>query len=324
MAELAKAGSFEAFLETSDAERDIIAELLADKRSPATRRAYASDLKDFFIKVTGTNPSSRLVREFLQLDRSTAIAAVVKYKALLIQSGKSEATVNRRLAAIKSLVRYAQNIGQCEWSLESVSGEKVQAYRDTTGISAAAYAKVIGEPKRRSLKGKRDYAILRLLWDNALRRAEVASCDIEHFDADQQHLLILGKGKGTQRQVMSVSAKTVAALSVWLQARDRKHSHQPTDPLFISLANNSWGHRLTGNAIYNLVRQYAKAAGITKIFSPHRARHSSATAALEATGGDVLKVQKLTRHAKIETLMIYNDNREDGQGDVSRHLSDLA
>ena len=147
MSELAKSGSFEAFLETSSTERDLIAELLADKRSPATRRAYASDLKDFFAKVTGASPSPRLVREFLQLERSTAIASVVKYKALLIQAGKSEATVNRRLAAIKSLVRYAQNVGQCEWSLESISGEKVQAYRDTTGISAESYAKVIGQPK---------------------------------------------------------------------------------------------------------------------------------------------------------------------------------
>lgn len=324
MAKLAKSGSFAAFLETSDTERDLIAELLADKRSPATRRAYASDLKDFFVSVTGASPSARLVSEFLQLERSIAIAAVIKYKALLIEAGKSEATVNRRLAAIKSLVRYAQNVGQCEWSLESISGEKVSAYRDTTGISAESYAKVIAQPKRRSLKGKRDYAILRLLWDNALRRAEVASCDIEHFDADQQLLLILGKGKGTQRQAVSVSAKTVAALSVWLQARDRKHPHQLTDPLFISLANNSWGHRLTGNAIYNLVRQYAKGAGITKIFSPHRVRHSSATAALDATGGDIKSVQQLTRHAKVETLMLYDDRRKDAQGSVSNRLADLA
>ena len=152
----------------------------------------------------------------------------------------------------------------------------------------------------------------------------MASCDVEHFDPEQQHLLILGKGKGTQRQSVSVSPKTVSALSVWLQARDRKRPYEPTDPLFVSLANNSWGHRITGNAIYNLVRQYAKSAGITKIFSPHRVRHSSATAALEATGGDVRAVQRLTRHAKVETLMLYDDRRQDGQGSISQQLSDLA
>ncbi|MGI8933212.1 MAG: tyrosine-type recombinase/integrase [Phormidesmis sp.] len=324
MADLAKPGSFEAFLDTSSAERDLIAELLADKRSPATRRAYLGDLKDFFLTVTRAEASPRLVREFLQLDRATAIAAVTKYKALLITAGKSEATVNRRLAAVKSLVRYAQNCGQCEWSLESVRGERVQGYRDTTGISIAAYAKVIAQPKRRSLKGKRDYAILRLLWDNALRRAEVSSCDVQNFDPDRKQLAILGKGKGTQLVNVSISDKTISALSVWLQARDRKQPFKATDPLFISLASNSWGHRLTGSAIYNLVRAYAKAAGLVKIFSPHRVRHSATTAALGATGGDVLTVQMLTRHAKIETLMLYNDNRENRQGDVSEQLADLA
>ena len=324
MANLASTGSFDAFLQTSQAERDLIAELLADKRSAATRRAYKSDLTDFFKQVTGSTPTPRLVREFLQLERATAIAAVTKYKALLIQAKKSEATVNRRLAAIKSLVRYAQNTGQCEWSLEAVRGEKAQAYRDTSGIDVSGYIKVLKQPNRRALKGKRDYAILRLLWDNALRRNEVASCDIEHLDIERQKLSILAKGKGTQRQLVSVSEKTVAAISVWLQARDRKQPHSPSDPLFISLANNSWGHRLTGSAIYELVRSYAKSAGITKVFSPHRVRHSSTTAALDATDGDVRAVQQLTRHAKVETLMRYDDNRQNQQGNISTALSDLA
>lgn len=324
MSDLVRPGSFKAFLETSSVERDLIAELLADKRSPATRKAYQSDLKDFFWTVTNAPPTPRLVLEFLQLDRATAIAAVTKYKAILIDQSKSEATVNRRLAAVKSLVRYAQNCGQCEWSLESVRGERLQAYRDTTGISAASYAKVIGQAKRRSLSGKRDYAILRLLWDNALRRAEVCSCDVQSFDPERKLLAILGKGKGTQRVNVSISDKAVSALSVWLQARERKHPYRPADPLFISLAANSWGHRLTGSAIYAMVRAYAKAAGLIKVFSPHRVRHSSTTAALGATGGDVLKVQQLTRHARVETLMLYNDNRENRQGDVSAQLSDLA
>jgi integrase/recombinase XerC len=56
--------------------------------------------------------------------------------------------------------------------------------------------------------------------------------------------------------------------------------------------------------------------------SSHRLRHSAITAALDATDGNVRKVQKLSRHAKIETLMIYDDARENAQGELSDLLSD--
>ena len=84
-----------------------------------------------------------------------------------------------------------------------------------------------------------------------------------------------------------------------------------------------WGHRLTGTALYQLVRKTAKAAGITKVLSPHRIRHSGITAALEATNGDVRKVQKFSRHADLNTLMIYDDNRRDVQGEITDLLADL-
>jgi integrase/recombinase XerC len=63
---------------------------------------------------------------------------------------------------------------------------------------------------------------------------------------------------------------------------------------------------------------------MVKKLSPHRLRHSSITAALDATGGDVRKVQKLSRHADLNTLMIYDDNRRDEQGELSDILADLV
>ena len=57
--------------------------------------------------------------------------------------------------------------------------------------------------------------------------------------------------------------------------------------------------------------------------SPHRVRHSSITAALDATDGNVRKVQKLSRHKHITTLMLYDDNRLSVQKEISRLLSEL-
>jgi integrase/recombinase XerC len=301
---------------------DILTQLLEDKRSPQTRRAYAKDLRDFFQFLTGaTEPTPLLVKEFLSLEQKQATAVVLQYKSSLRKRQLSSATINRRLAAIKSLVCLGNQLGECCYSLDSIKGDKVIRYRDTTGVSKESYARMLAIPDRSTLKGKRDYAILRLLWDNALRRGEIAQTLIKDLDLEGKSLLIIGKGKGQQQQAVSLAKPTVNAILDWLQARGELALNQP---LFIALDHAHYGHGITGTAIYQLVRKVAIEAGITKVISPHRIRHSGITAALDATGGNVRKVQKLSRHADLNTLMIYDDNRQDLQGELSDLLSDLV
>ncbi len=111
------------------------------------------------------------------------------------------------------------------------------------------------------------------------------------------------------------------ALQDWLVAR---RELKRSKPLFIALDRASYGHRLTGTGVYKIVSQIAREAGINKPLSPHRIRHSGITAALEATNGDVRKVQKLSRHSDLNTLMIYDDNRKNQQGEVTDLLADLV
>ncbi|EHJ10234.1 site-specific integrase, partial [Crocosphaera watsonii] len=149
---------------------DLITQLLEDKRSHHTRLAYMKDLRDFFRYVyNAEEPTPELIENFLTQDRFVALSVVLKYKAhLRDERGLAEATINRRLAAIKSLVRFAHQLGKCNFSLSEVKGDKVVRYRDTTGVSKEVFRKILSIPDRQTLKGKRDYAILRLLWDNVL------------------------------------------------------------------------------------------------------------------------------------------------------------
>lgn len=304
-----------------DTELDLVAELLADKRSANTRRAYARDLADFFQSAAGAAPTPVMVQSFLQLSRFNAIALVLKYKASLIDKGLKEATVNRRLAAIKALVNHARKLGVVDWSLVDIKSEKIRPYRDTSGVSVESFKRVLAIPNRNTLKGKRDYALLRLLWDNALRRSEVAQADIKDLDLEARKLWILSKGRGSQKEAIALSSATVQAIQEWLQARKQA---DPNHPLFVALDRASCGHRLTGTAIYKIVRACAKAAGINKPISPHRIRHSGITAALDASGGDVRRVQKLSRHANLNTLMIYDDNRQSHQAEITELLAGLV
>jgi integrase/recombinase XerC len=297
----------------------LVERLLADKRSAHTQKAYAKDLKDFFRTTTGCEPTPEMVAAFLRMERLEAKSVVLDYKAKMIDRGLSEATVNRRLAAIRALVNYAYEAGQCDWTL-SIRNEKVKPYRDTTGISREAYRQVLAVLDRETLKGKRDFALLRLLWDNALRRGEVSNANIKHFDPEARTLKIYGKGKGTQAESIDLSRPTTAALLEWLETRGEASEEAP---LFIALDYANFGHRLTGSAIAWIVKQTCLKAGITKPMSPHRIRHSSITAALDATNGNVRKVQKLSRHAQLDTLMIYDDNRQKWQLEITDLLAEM-
>lgn len=316
--------SFEApieryFAPTPD-EQDVIALMLANIRAASTRREYQKDLRKFFVAMTGIEPNVDSVLEFLHLNEKRAVAVVLKYRAKLFAAGLKEATVNRRLSSIKSLVKFARKLGVCSYSLEVVELEKVKAYRDTTGVDAQTMGAVVQLIDRSTVQGKRDYALLRLLWENLLRRNEVSQLNIKDFDPHESRLRILGKGQGTNDEWVKLSAATINAICDWLQVQS---NITVSSPLFISLDNRSRGHRLTGDGIRKIVVNYFGEADVKKLMSPHRIRHSSITTLLEVTQGDVRKTQKASRHAKLDVLIVYDDNRKKGQSEMTNLLADL-
>ena len=293
----------------------VLADWLATKRSPHTRRVYRKDIDNFLSDI------DLELGKFLSLDRHKAYALVSRYKGELITKGLKSATINRRLAAIKSLVSFSYNCGHCDFMLEAVKGEKLSSYRDTSGVDSETFKRVLGGIDRTSLKGIRDYAILMLLWSNALRRSEVSKANIGDFDQKSKTLRIFGKGRGNQSEIVSLGTGTVNAIEAWLEARGE---HQPDKALFCSVNPGYRDGRLSTQGIYNIVSDRCQDAGISKVMSPHRIRHSSITAALEATNGDVRRVQKLSRHSSLNTLLIYDDNRKNHQGEVTDLLDGLV
>jgi len=293
----------------------VLSDWLATKRSPHTRRVYRRDIENFLADL-GTE-----LGKFLSLDRHGAYALVSRYKGELVTKGLKSATINRRLAAIKSLVSFSYNCGHCDFMLESVKGEKLSSYRDTTGVDCETFKRVLSAIDRTSLKGIRDYALLILLWSNALRRSEVSKANISDFDPITKTLSIFGKGRGNNSEIVSLGTGTVTAIMAWLEARGER---DPDKALFVSVNAGYRDGRLCTQAIYNIVSDRCQDAGISKVMSPHRVRHSSITAALEATGGDVRRVQKLSRHSSLNTLLIYDDNRKNHQGEVTDLLDGLV
>jgi len=150
------------FAEALDSEVDILSELLKTKNSEATRREYHKDITKFFLHMTGKKPTQESITEFLRLDAHKATIIVTKYRTQLNESGLSSNTINRRLAAIKSLIAFGRKLSVCSYSID-VDNVATQQYRDTSGVSEEEFLQVVKECDRSSLIGKRNYAIPHIL-----------------------------------------------------------------------------------------------------------------------------------------------------------------
>jgi integrase/recombinase XerC len=305
--------------EVARSSSDLLADFLRLKISANTKRNYSKAIADFCRRNYDSEISTDLLTQFLSLHQPEAVYQVLQYRQLLIEAKLAPSTINIRLSALKSFVDYARQAEQCSFNLADVRCLKVESYGDTTGIAVAGFREMLQIPDRSTVKGIRDYAILRLLWDNALRRNEICSLDVGDF-SESGRLAILGKGK-LQKSQIDLSPATTIAISQWLTATD---NYQASDPLFTSLDRRSKGHRLDGSTIYRLVREFSEAAGIDKVVSPHRIRHSAITAYLDASDGNIRAAQSLSRHANLNTLSRYDDNRHKYQAIAANTLADLV
>ncbi len=277
--------------------------------SPRTLRAYRGDLEDFRA-FTKTASLGETARALLGNGPGAGNELALRYRASLVARGLAASTVNRRLAALRSLVKLAKTLGLVTWALE-VSSLKAQSYRDTRGPGREGYRRLlIALENRRPPKGLRDHALLRLLYDLALRRGEVVSLNVEDVDLEAGTVAVLGKGR-TGREALTLPAPTKEALRSWLEFRGPSPG-----PLFVNFDPARKGLRLTGTSVYRMVRGAGQTAGLK--VRPHGLRHAAITSALDATSGNLRAVARFSRHRDYRTVALYDDNRQDLAGDVAR------
>jgi integrase/recombinase XerC len=297
--------------EAPDAESLI--ERWKEGRSSHTVRAYGRDLAHFSGWSEAGTPGVAITR-LLSASMGEANERLHAYRGAMLVAGLAPATVNRRLSALRSIVRLGRTFGLITWSLE-VDGVKSRAYRDTAGLDGITAVKRQAARHKSPSKAARDVAIVRLLFDLALRRSEVTGLDLEHVDIRASRLWVLGKGR-KERQAMTMPPRTLNALKAWL-----KHRGKHPGPLFTNFhhANKGGLDRLEANGIYWVVR--ALGAQVDMTVRPHGSRHSSITTGLEKVK-DPRKVQKHGRHASIDTTMIYDDALSDFAGEVATAVSE--
>ena len=125
------------------------------------------------------------------------------------------ATINWRLSSLRALVALGRVVGLVTWELQ-IANLPRRAYRDTRGPGDTGVRKLLNAATTQPDAGKaaRDVALLRLLYDGALRRGEVCALDFVDLDLRAGRLLVLGKGR-MEKNAVALPAATRAALTQW-------------------------------------------------------------------------------------------------------------
>jgi integrase/recombinase XerC len=284
-------------------------------RSPATLRGYQNDLDDF-ARFTGAESADTAAALLLSRGAGGGNETGLLYRAHLQGRKLSPATINRRLAALRSLSKLARTLGLVGWALD-VPGLRAEAYRDTRGPGTGGYRKLLARLEGRAdPRSVRDRAIVRLLYDLGLRRAEVCRLDLADYDPAGAALRVLGKGR-LEKVRLTLPSATSAAIAGWLTVRPVGESVA----LFVRVDRRGGG-RLDGSTVYRIVRALGEGAGIRA--RPHGLRHSSITRVLDLSGGNIRLAQKFSRHRDVRVLERYDDSHEDLAGQLARRLVEDA
>jgi integrase/recombinase XerC len=277
-----------------------------------TTEAYRGDL-EIFAAWLGQDSLDGAARAFFSTGKNGAHEIALEYRAHMLTK-YAPATVNRRLASLRSLVKVARLVSGVTWHLE-VRNVPSQAYRDTRGPGAAGYLRLLAELEGSGKpKAKRDRVILHLLFDAALRRKEVCGLDVSDVDASRSRLRILGKGR-RETEWVTLPAQAFEAIHAWVEVRG---GHAGALLTSLDPAKKGDG-RLTGKSVWRIVSTLGKKAGVEAW--PHGLRHAAITEVLDG-GVDVREAKKFSRHKRIETLLIYDDARRDVAGQLAQDMAD--
>ncbi|HEX4952664.1 MAG TPA: tyrosine-type recombinase/integrase [Thermoanaerobaculia bacterium] len=230
------------------------------------------------------------------------------------------ATANRMLSALRCVLKNAWRLGLMdhETYARAVDVQNVKAKTLPRGraVEREDLRKLFGVcAADRSPAGRRDAAMLAVLYGGGLRRAELCGLDLADFDAASCTLTVR-KGKGRQDRTVYLSPEVCGFLRAWTRERGDE-----VGPLFnpISGAGNVRLTRMRGETIWYLLRRRQEHAGLEGL-SPHSLRRAYVTDLLDA-GVDVFTVQRLAGHADAVTTARYDRRREQVQRQASARIS---
>lgn len=251
--------------------------------SPNTVVSYSTDVREFFEAVPSL-PADVTTKEIIDY-----LAAKDKL------SKRSQA---RLISSLRSFFDWLVAEGDRKDNpCEAVDSPKLGRYLPEV-LSVDEVSAIMESVDLSSWNGKRDRAILEVLYGCGLRVSEAVNLKISHVYLDEGFVQVVGKGN--KERLVPIGEMAVEAIRNYLEARPDPAEPKYDDILFL----NRFGKSLSRVAMFTMVKKQAMAAGISKEISPHTFRHSFATHLIE-NGADLRVVQEMLGHESILTTEIY-------------------
>lgn len=281
--------------------------------SAHTVRAYESDLSQFIGYVAAQADLKKRDLQPSQLDRE----ALRGFLGELHKQGLSRATAARKLAAVRTFLRYLRREEIIDDDPGALVATPKRDIRMPAHLSEGEMTALLDAPAGDTALSRRDRAILELFYASGLRLSELVGLDVEDLNLSAKMVRVLGKG-GKER-IIPFNGSTANAIRAYLNDREAlvrvapthrtgppkaghgvQHRGRKRDPLFV----NYRGGRLTVRSVDRLVRRYVAASSARMGISPHALRHSFATHLLQR-GADLRAIQELLGHARLSTTQRY-------------------
>jgi len=282
----------EQFLEHLRYERNV---------SAHTLRNYASDLEQFVDHIAPADPKSgaRKFPELKDVDHLT----IREWLAELHSAQKKKASIARKLAALRTFFQFLVREGLLESNPAKLVSTPRQEKKLPKHLSIEEAIKFIETPDINTDLGKRDRAMLELMYATGVRVAELTTLNLA--DIDFRNQLVRVTGKRRKQRIVPFGDPAASAIRDYLKVRDKFLLNSPIserddEALFL----NYQGTRITTRSVGRMVEKYIKiCAGVHRI-SPHALRHSFATHLLDS-GADLRDIQELLGHARLSTTQVY-------------------
>jgi len=261
--------------------------------SSHTIKNYRSDLRQFDAFLAETLD----IRRFEDVD----VLSIRAFLAELHRRGVSRASIARKLASIRTFFRHLSREGVLSQNPARLVATPRLDKKIPARLEQSEVERLLDAPDRTTALGRRDRAILELLYATGVRVGELVGLDLATLDLDNMLVRVLGKG-GKER-IVPFGELAAEALKVY--AGDRRalvRLGAGTDALFL----NARGGRLTARSVRRLLDRYLRDAALSASLSPHSLRHAFATHLLER-GCDLRSIQELLGHQSLSTTQKYTN-----------------
>ena len=266
----------------------------------------------------------RDVRQYMDYLKSIGISsctdvtptAYLNYMTYLQKLGKAPTSVSRAIASTRSFYRYLCSKKVCD--INPV--EKVHALKSEKKLPQILTGEeirlLLSQPSGVDFKGKRDKAMLELLYATGIRVTELVSLNLTDINLDIGYIICRRQVK---ERVIPIYPRAAEALRDYIKNERNHLPENETEALFV----NTNGARLTRQGFWKIIKSYKEKANIDKDITPHTLRHSFAAHLLE-NGADIKSLQEMLGHSDVSSTQIYTSIIKSKINEVYKNAHPLA